>query len=69
MRLHANRVDRGVGAPTLSQLAEALGDLRPVAGAVGDVDHLDPAVSGHRQTLGDEVEADHPRAPVLGDPG
>jgi hypothetical protein len=63
--LHPDGIDRRVRAAARSQLAESLADVA-VDGA--DVDRFDPVALGEREPLLDEVESDHARPPVQGDP-
>src|SRR5215210_5264380 len=64
VRLHADGVDDGVGAPPVCHLADGLRNVVVVA----QVYRLDPVAAGHVQALWHEVHAYDPVALVPGDP-
>jgi hypothetical protein len=61
VRLHAHRVDHGVGAAAVGQLADHLGEVILV---LKQVEHLGPAPADALEPLGHEIDADHAVTPV-----
>jgi hypothetical protein len=68
VRLHADSIDGRVGAATVRELADALGNPSGVARTIRDVEDLDAVVARHREPLRDEVDPDHAGALVARDP-